>query len=600
MSPPGETCMTDEQHAALATWVSGSNLVVRAVPGAGKSQFLLWCAAQTPGSLIIAYNRELRNHMQGSIEKQDIRARCMTFHELCGYIIGPCKDDDEMDEHVSNAEAGAVEVSMVCKTLLVDEAQDMRPLYLRLLHLVKAQQVAVVGDEMQTVYDYDGATPICLQDPESQWGGDWIRHSFRHSFRLTKEIAAFASAVCGGGEIYSTSTGPRPSLRTINIWQATPVVLEFIRKHTDVVILARTWRHNSALRNMVNKLSVHMNIHIHGFDGSSDHSGCIQISSWHASKGSTSYAVVVFGVDAHTERRPLYVALTRASHHLLIINDKRNPCREVLRCVDYADSDVSSQMAYFHMQQLQHPNAVGNWIRSPRPAPAYRNLEGRTHKSVKLTLLHEETHNVPLPIMAGGVDVTAIYELAVRMCDEYESMGRCAVLEHVRSPAKRNRDDYEAILHQDRYTTSDERLPVAIWAIIDAPANRTIRWCRAACGVLAFQNFQHKMTQLIQCQWADDSIFNMFLGSVQKHVQGQRDVKLIRNGPCILYARAHAISSKCIWHIQLADRPKGPAGIVVLQSQPVHVLHLSTGAVYMTDVTDPESLEKDIANFVAN
>lgn len=83
----------------------------------------------TKPSLILAYNAQLAALMSE-------HAACMTFHALCSRCLSPARDDAQMEEAVRRAEAGElapVDVPQV-EQILVDEAQDVRLLYVRLMY----------------------------------------------------------------------------------------------------------------------------------------------------------------------------------------------------------------------------------------------------------------------------------------------------------------------------------------------------------------------------------------------------------------------------------------------------------------------------------
>ena len=80
----------------------------------------------TKPSLILAYNAQLAALMSE-------HAACMTFHALCSRCLSPARDDAQMEEAVRRAEAGELDVPQV-EQILVDEAQDVRLLYVRLMY----------------------------------------------------------------------------------------------------------------------------------------------------------------------------------------------------------------------------------------------------------------------------------------------------------------------------------------------------------------------------------------------------------------------------------------------------------------------------------
>ena len=121
----------------------------------------------------------------------------MTFHALCSRCIGVARDDEQMLERVEAAEAGDLPVRPLppVDLVLVDEAQDVRSLYVRLMRacgVLDGAQVVVVGDRNQLVYDFDDSFPACLDlllRPRRALpsnGREWAQHTLNRSHRLTR------------------------------------------------------------------------------------------------------------------------------------------------------------------------------------------------------------------------------------------------------------------------------------------------------------------------------------------------------------------------------------------------------------------------------
>ena len=133
---------------------------------------------------------------------------CLTFHALCGRCPVVARDDAQLEEAVLRAERGELAPRDVppVRRVLIDEAQDVRPLYARLVRAVglAREDVAIVaaGDRHQLVYDFDPDFPASLDlllRPEALLGGAaaWERTVLATSHRLTPPVAALVNAVFG-------------------------------------------------------------------------------------------------------------------------------------------------------------------------------------------------------------------------------------------------------------------------------------------------------------------------------------------------------------------------------------------------------------------
>ena len=157
--------LNTEQALAVEAFQNGYNTKCVAVPGAGKSKTLIsTCKSYTDGLiLILAYNHDLCEETQEKIFEENMSDRVITFtfHALASYCIFPTHDDTALFDAIEGVESGEVEVKhkISVSAVLIDEAQDFRPSFYRLLKLVldlkPNVQYMIVGDPKQTLYTYD-------------------------------------------------------------------------------------------------------------------------------------------------------------------------------------------------------------------------------------------------------------------------------------------------------------------------------------------------------------------------------------------------------------------------------------------------------------
>ena len=156
--------MADER--ILSALREGYNCVVEAVPGGVKTTLLIAATEISPLSLVLTYNNRLCAMLKAVMNDENVT--CMTFHALCARHLGTCRDDEQMSIWVEQLERGDIKPAPQVPAydlLLLDEAQDIRSLYVRLLKglgLLKTTQKIVVGDEHQLLYDFDPMFPSSL------------------------------------------------------------------------------------------------------------------------------------------------------------------------------------------------------------------------------------------------------------------------------------------------------------------------------------------------------------------------------------------------------------------------------------------------------
>lgn len=103
----------------------------------------------------------------------------------------------------------SVEFKKKCRVLLVDEAQDLSLLQLRIITLLSDCPV-LIGDIKQQIYAFNGACQEIVEQYYKYFPGAWRKY-FTRSFRCKNEIADYATKLIlpnhVGGEDF-TGTGP--------------------------------------------------------------------------------------------------------------------------------------------------------------------------------------------------------------------------------------------------------------------------------------------------------------------------------------------------------------------------------------------------------
>ena len=324
--------MHDDILAAVAH--GAARVAVEAVPGAGKSWLLRHASLQRP-SLLLAYNAQLARDM-----REAGVPLCLTFHALCARCLAPARDDAQLEEAVARAEAGTlVPHDVPCVELvLVDEAQDVRALYTRLLAVLGllSASLLVVGDRNQLVYDFDDDFPATLDTlvaPERALGcvdeAPWVRAELSESRRLTRPMAAFVNALFGT-TIRSSKDGPPVEVRAprsvFDLFACLGDVFAEAQASGGgpVLVLSDRRRGNRPLRGLLNAASrAGARVSVHGLDDHVEDAHVVSGTFWSA-KGLESDTAVVL-LPSAAARNPTFVACTRARRRLIVVLDPREP-----------------------------------------------------------------------------------------------------------------------------------------------------------------------------------------------------------------------------------------------------------------------------------
>lgn len=327
---------------------SGNHVVVEAVPGAGKTYMIVQIATHYPGSLILAYNNALATEIQTLINPEQVL--CFTFHSLCSRCIRVVRDDIQLRTAVEEVEQGRLQVveTPTAGTLFIDEAQDVRPIYIRLLRVLgllkDAERVYVFGDRNQLIYDYDDEFPACLDvlthpNVNVRRGVEWKRVVVSLSRRLPPPVSTLVSDIFGTtiacvNELHVDC--PRVEVRVPGSMFRLSQELEDLKEVPHLLLVDRRAgnRPLHALLNDWSRDGVVMNVH----RTTEHHEGATMTCATYWSAKGLQHDTVVVIVPDRTPRNPLYVALTRALRRLIIVIDPKAPhtavCQALMRNPD--------------------------------------------------------------------------------------------------------------------------------------------------------------------------------------------------------------------------------------------------------------------------
>eukprot|EP00965_Chrysotila_dentata_P260687 6213998-Pleurochrysis_carterae.AAC.4 len=404
--------LTNDQSRVVREWKSSKSISLNAVCGSGKTHTLMQCAVVHKNSILLSYNTNAARQLQERINDAYAMhtASCYTYHALFSRLVQPCIDDDDVYDALAALKSGLQVPDEVrtCGALLIDEAQDIKPIYVEMLRccglLDGKRPVLLVGDPEQLIYDYDVlnmADDAYLLDPDKMI---WAPHQeetrytkfthmvLTHTFRVPPIIAAFVNHVTVPMvPLISQGSASEQHLHvcTVNLYACTSTIASFLRLWgPGTVILTPTRNFNYALAGVINSLSAAgFTFHVHGLDmdkstGTEAHSTSrTHVMTWHASKGLEFEAVIVFGTSSASRRKPLHVALTRVSKKMLIINDERKPCLHLLRGLQHVgthpsvtvDASTSQMVTKLAADQSQCADDDGNgkslWEETTAPCP---------------------------------------------------------------------------------------------------------------------------------------------------------------------------------------------------------------------------------------
>lgn len=350
-----------KEQLAVVQAVETNNVLVMARPGAGKTATGEAVIAAFPDVpiAVVTYSKRLQ---LDNAERLAIypNADVFTFHGLAGRLFGQLVPD-----HIALLNlrmSGALPVwAPNYEILILDELQDLTPdLYWFTCVLIatitrrlrRAPRIINLGDPRQAIYQFRGADARYLQLSETTFSTlspyGWQDTRLAKSFRLSYETAGFVNAFIGEKYIEGSHSGPKPLYVLADIFKAhqlLKVILPLIKQYGPArsAIIAPSVRHSPFLPLLTNALTKGHGIPV-AIPTSDDAPldpdvlyGKVVVATYHQFKGSERDLVIVYrvddgyfqvlGRDLPDDRCPnaMFVALTRASKQLVVIQSQENP-----------------------------------------------------------------------------------------------------------------------------------------------------------------------------------------------------------------------------------------------------------------------------------
>jgi hypothetical protein len=352
-----------EQQIIIDAIQRGENISVNAVAGSGKTTTILGIATQcfTKKILQITYNRALKLEVEKKAKLHKLaNLKILTYHGLaCSYYDYTAYTDDRIQDILrANKPLNKPETAIPFDIIIIDEIQDMTPLYFELVHkfiydIKRKVQIGIMGDHFQGIYGFKGADERFLTLGEEIFVGHqpFTRLTLNTSYRLTQPMAHFVNRVMVGGieRINAIKDGVPVSWVQYPYEHITHYISKFIINKInskeitaeDVFILAPSIKSSGA--NLIKELeNALVSAGILCFVPISEEAKLdervikdkVVFTTMHQSKGRERKLVIVYGFDSsyykifkekdiHTTTKIcpnlLYVAATRASQELVIV-----------------------------------------------------------------------------------------------------------------------------------------------------------------------------------------------------------------------------------------------------------------------------------------
>ena len=205
--------LSEEQQQILDTVIGGSNVVVDAVAGTGKTTLILAIADALRGKQILqmTYNKSLKFEVREKIANANIENLTVhTYHSLAVcYYSSTAYVDNELKKIVVGKIPTTKPIPHI-DILVLDETQDMTPLYYEFMvkfarDMGSPFQLLILGDYMQGLYEFKGSDTRFLTMAEVIWNQHpqlntkvFTKCTMKTSYRITNQMCSFVNDVLIG------------------------------------------------------------------------------------------------------------------------------------------------------------------------------------------------------------------------------------------------------------------------------------------------------------------------------------------------------------------------------------------------------------------
>lgn len=377
--------MSDEQYEIFKVIESGSNVIVDACAGSGKSTTILSVTQQLPSKKFIqlTYNSMLCSEIKTKKENLKLdNLNVFTYHSLIvKYYSSDAYTDTALRRILYNKIPPRVPIPAF-DILVIDEAQDMTFLYFKIIikfcrDIGKPVQLFILGDYMQGLYQFKGADTRFLTNAQDIWSHfellsspHFMNCTLKMSYRITHQMADYVNNVMLGEQrLYACREGnpvvhikrPIHAAEKFVVHNISELIHSGNAKPSDFFILGGSVKgENSAIKKMENALvEKKIPCHVPMFETDKIDErvieGKVVFSTFHSVKGRQRKYVFIFGFDNSyfnyygkdlpRDKCPntLYVACTRATHGLYLIENDQFGDYQPLPFLKMSQTEISQQ-----------------------------------------------------------------------------------------------------------------------------------------------------------------------------------------------------------------------------------------------------------------
>lgn len=341
------------------------NLIISSVAGSGKTTASLVIAKYfiEKKILLLSYNRRLKDETEERVKKANLKnLEVFTIHSFAGKVANKtCKSDEKLLQIAStNWKLKKINYDII----IIDEAQDLTEVYFTVIQKIllkntnKKYQLVLVGDPLQSIYDFKGSDSrfLTLADKLFFNQNSWIKRNLPKSFRITKNMANFINKEIYQKKVILSAKKNKFFSQKKNVFyvhyslnqmtEVAKIIVEMILEHGEnqILIISPSTKNRNLiyLAEQIRKIlwdEQKQNIYIYFAKNDLDKADDKQtienklvFSTIHQTKGLEKKVVFFFNFDSSFYKifkgfsdlypcNEIYVGLTRASEYLFLMHE---------------------------------------------------------------------------------------------------------------------------------------------------------------------------------------------------------------------------------------------------------------------------------------
>ena len=357
--------LSEEQNKVIEALKDKNNVICDSVAGSGKTTTILGIAKafKDYNICMLTYNAKLKLETRTRANDMELNnIEVNSYHSFCCKHYLNNTSTDEKIRYIIDNNIDPKD-SLNYTMLIIDEIQDMTPLYYELVCKIaydnnKSMLIVVTGDSHQSIYSFNLADEryLIFADQLFKFNKrNWIRTNLSISYRTTKPIAEFLNkCVLHEDRIISIKDSKykprylicnsymkpfkysRDKLIDYSIYNELKYYLDNGYKPGDIFIISPSIKTNSPIRELINTIKANSS-DIKIFSSMSeklepkDLEDKLVFITYHQAKGLERKVCIVYGFDSGYFEvfndnidcvcpNEIYVALTRSTERLSIIH----------------------------------------------------------------------------------------------------------------------------------------------------------------------------------------------------------------------------------------------------------------------------------------